>query len=149
MTAELLACPFCGSDGEELGRFCDPSEGHDNSGPSRRIQCYGCHIEAPFYDSEAEAIAAWNRRAIPAAPSDVAGRMMQEFYVSAAYDPHAARPADTVQAAIAFTLQALSHDREVMREALEKMVNASENVGRKHFRELAAETLASLKGGAK
>jgi len=34
--------------------------------------------------------------------------LMQEFYLSPGYDPKAARPADTVQAAIAFTLAALS-----------------------------------------
>ena len=66
----LLPCPFCGVKGEELGLMCDREEGADNSGPSRRIQCYGCHIEAPFYDTQEEAIAAWNRR-VPA-PADVA-----------------------------------------------------------------------------
>lgn len=59
---ELLSCPFCGADDEELMMFCDPQEGHDNSGTSRRIQCGGCNIEAPFYDTKTAAIAAWNRR---------------------------------------------------------------------------------------
>ena len=57
---ELKPCPFCGSD--EIMRLCDPAQGLDNSGPSRALSCAGCHIEAPFYDTEAEAIAAWNRR---------------------------------------------------------------------------------------
>lgn len=58
----LKPCPFCGASGEDLMLFCDPSEGLNNSGPSRRVQCAGCNIEAPFYDTEDEAIAAWNRR---------------------------------------------------------------------------------------
>lgn len=60
LSEKLLPCPFCGS--RELMMFCDPAEGRDNSGPSRRIQCAGCHIEAPFYDAEALAIEAWNTR---------------------------------------------------------------------------------------
>lgn len=63
---DLKNCPFCGSSGEELMMFCDPEEGRDNSGPSRRIQCAVCNVEAPFYPSKAEAIAAWNRRALQA-----------------------------------------------------------------------------------
>jgi len=63
MSATLKPCPFCNTSGEELMIFCDPEEGRDNSGPSRRIQCAGCHVEAPFYPTEADAIAAWNRRA--------------------------------------------------------------------------------------
>ena len=59
----IAPCPFCGSD--EIMRFCDPTEAPDNSVPSRRLQCAGCHIEAPFYDTEAEAIAAWNTRSNP------------------------------------------------------------------------------------
>lgn len=59
--SDLEPCPFCGSSGEELMMFCDPEEGRDNSGPSRRVQCAGCNIEAPFYSTEAEAISAWNR----------------------------------------------------------------------------------------
>lgn len=60
---DLKPCPFCGSGGAELMLFCDPEEGRDNSGPSRRIQCAVCHIEAPFYPTEKEAITAWNTRA--------------------------------------------------------------------------------------
>jgi Lar family restriction alleviation protein len=65
----LLPCPFCGAPESELMLCCDPEEGLDNSGPSRRIQCAGCNIEAPFYDTESEAIAAWNRRA-PTSPAE-------------------------------------------------------------------------------
>ncbi|WP_266029916.1 Lar family restriction alleviation protein [Brucella intermedia] len=67
MASELLPCPFCGAPEDELMIFADPEEAFDNSGPSRRIQCAGCHIEAPFYPSEAEAVAAWNTRPAPAA----------------------------------------------------------------------------------
>lgn len=46
------------------------------------------------------------------APAEGAGedadRLMQEFYLSRDYDPKAARPADTVKAAIAFALRARS-----------------------------------------
>jgi len=63
---DLKPCPFCG--GEELMLFCDPEEGRDNSGKSRRVQCAGCNVEAPFYSTAHEAIAAWNRRARPAPP---------------------------------------------------------------------------------
>ena len=38
--------------------------------------------------------------------TEVADRLMQDFYLSPAYDPKAARPADTVKAAIAFALAA-------------------------------------------
>lgn len=37
---------------------------------------------------------------------DVVERLMREFYVSSAYDPKAARPADVVKAAIKFALTA-------------------------------------------
>jgi hypothetical protein len=63
MIRALKPCPFCNARGEDLMIFCDPNEGSDNSGASRRIQCARCNIEAPFYPSEREAILAWNRRA--------------------------------------------------------------------------------------
>ena len=66
VTDALKPCPFCGTSGEDLMLFCDPEEARDNSGPSRRVQCGGCHIEAPYYDTEAEAITAWNTRALSA-----------------------------------------------------------------------------------
>lgn len=62
-TPELSPCPFCGSDGEELGICADPDM---PKSPARRIQCYWCNVEAPFHPSEADAIAAWNTRASPA-----------------------------------------------------------------------------------
>jgi len=65
MASELKPCPFCGVPEDELMILADPEEAFDNSGPSRRIQCAGCHIEAPFYPSRAEAIAAWNTRPAP------------------------------------------------------------------------------------
>lgn len=71
----LEPCPFCGAGGDNLGLFCDPDEGLDNSGPSRRVQCFGCNVEAPFYDSKAEAIAAWNTRAKPDVVEALAQRL--------------------------------------------------------------------------
>ncbi len=58
----LDPCPFCGADGENLGTFCEPDLTECSA---RRIQCFGCTVEAPFYPSEEEAIAAWNRRPAP------------------------------------------------------------------------------------
>jgi len=84
---DLKNCPFCGSSGEELMMFCDPEEGRDNSGLSRRIQCAVCHVEAPFYPSEVEAIAAWNRRALQAVGPEpaVAGREKLNSAVDAVF----------------------------------------------------------------
>lgn len=65
----LAECPFCGATGDDLMLFCDPQEGLDNSGPSRRVQCAGCNVEAPYYSTQAEAIEAWNRRTPTAAGS--------------------------------------------------------------------------------
>lgn len=62
-TTELSPCPFCKSDGEELG-ICADLDMPESS--ARRIQCYGCNVETPFHPSEADAIAAWNTRASPA-----------------------------------------------------------------------------------
>lgn len=59
--------------------FCDPDEGRDNSGPSRRIQCAGCHIEAPFYPTESEAIAAWNRRTLSTITPAEAGGLVERL----------------------------------------------------------------------
>lgn len=39
---------------------------------------------------------------------DMVERLMLDFYASKAYDPKAARPADTVKAAIGFTIGAMS-----------------------------------------
>ena len=62
----LKPCPFCGASGDDLMMFCDPAEGRFNNGPSRRVQCGGCCIEAPYYPTEAEDVDAWNRRVTPA-----------------------------------------------------------------------------------
>lgn len=50
---ELKPCPWCGSDKIVFGG----SPGH------MYLSCIGCNAEGPYGDfSEAEAIAAWNRR---------------------------------------------------------------------------------------
>ncbi|MBP0438455.1 Lar family restriction alleviation protein [Tianweitania sediminis] len=72
--AGLRPCPFCGASGDDLMVFCDPDEGSNNSGSSRRIQCAGCNIEAPFYASKAEAVSAWNSRSRQLAPDADARR---------------------------------------------------------------------------
>lgn len=59
MNEKLKPCPFCGASGEELGILTDSDM---SSSPARRVQCYSCNIEPPFYPDEASAIAAWNRR---------------------------------------------------------------------------------------
>jgi len=51
-------CPFCGGDDLEV---TDMDGDH-------YVLCHGCALEAPFHDSRAEAVAAWNRRAAIAAP---------------------------------------------------------------------------------
>lgn len=58
--ADLKPCPFCGADGDELGICSEPDL---NNSAARRIQCYSCNVEAPFYPDEGSAISAWNRRA--------------------------------------------------------------------------------------
>jgi Lar family restriction alleviation protein len=54
----LLPCPFCG---ERLQSFVgnDPDSLEDMAA----IRCDGCGAQGPFYTTNDEAIAAWNRRA--------------------------------------------------------------------------------------
>lgn len=62
MSEALNPCPFCASDGEEIGLCYDtgqtPAEGRDWF-----MRCYVCHVETMRYDTRGEAAAAWNRRA--------------------------------------------------------------------------------------
>ena len=51
--AELLSCPFCGGEAR-IHEFADVPD------------CGGCHALGPVADTVPEAIAAWNRRALPA-----------------------------------------------------------------------------------
>lgn len=48
---ELKPCPFCGGEAEIV-----------MSGGDRRVECKKCGARSDWYDTEAEAIAAWNRR---------------------------------------------------------------------------------------
>ena len=63
---ELKPCPFCGEsvrDDEQelcLDSFLQMSE---KAGPLFYLECFGCGIETRWFPTEAEAIAAWNRRA--------------------------------------------------------------------------------------
>ena len=59
MTEALKPCPFCGGDDLEV---TDMDGDH-------YVLCHGCALEAPFHDSRAAVIAAWNTRAALAAPA--------------------------------------------------------------------------------
>lgn len=48
---ELKPCPFCGSDEIVLGKGLFA------------VMCLGCGVITKYYNTEKEAIAAWNRRA--------------------------------------------------------------------------------------
>lgn len=51
---DILSCPFCGG------------EGHPRSTSDEWIKCLDCGAAGPTEDTEAEAIAAWNARALSA-----------------------------------------------------------------------------------
>lgn len=75
---ELLPCPFAdGSDKHGFRRFPVRSNKNDGAGPEDAwwVQCT-CGCDGPFGDSEAEAIAAWNRRA--SLPPMKASRVIEE-----------------------------------------------------------------------
>ena len=70
MNAETIAtCPFCGGDPAIIHNTVD------FKAVSHAITCFGCEAGTKFYTDEADAIAAWNRRAdldaTPAAPVPV------------------------------------------------------------------------------
>ncbi|CAG9173228.1 Lar family restriction alleviation protein [Cupriavidus respiraculi] len=60
MATDLKPCPFCGSDEITVGSFASAEfERH-------YVKCEECDCAAQGHDCEADAIAAWNRRAAPA-----------------------------------------------------------------------------------
>lgn len=67
MSADLKPCPFCGSDGEELG-LCYDTGSQPLVGTDWFVRCYVCHVETERFVTQAEAIAAWNTRAEGPAP---------------------------------------------------------------------------------
>lgn len=68
MTAQSMpgSCPFCGAHAGIFDSSSALSDGH-----AWRVEClsHTCHSMTCWWHSEAEAIAAWNRRALPR-PSD-------------------------------------------------------------------------------
>ena len=58
MNDTLLPCPFCGGTNIEIGIL----ESHGNGTFDWKARCDDCDF---CYDTEAEAITAWNRRATP------------------------------------------------------------------------------------
>jgi len=158
MADELKPCPFCNASGENLGLLCDPAEGLDNSGPSRRVQCYGCNIEAPFYDSRVEAIAAWNTRPAPKADSALVGEPdrnqphpLSQIWAGAFHAWVNGSHWDACE-----SLRAALSDRDVV---LEEAIRTAENClialpcgvglacGAQHARRRIIEDLTALKGG--
>lgn len=125
---ELEPCPFCGASGEDLMLFCDPAEARDNSGPSRRIQCAQCHIEAPYYDTEVEAITAWNTRT-PAATADREVLVDAEFIAEITLNVITLRGdptgelADIERAANRILTALRASDRDAVIEELEANIN--------------------------
>ena len=63
MTSELKPCPFCGSKYTQVrymgGKWQEPSA--FSSG--YRGECCGCYAVTAAYDTEADAMRAWNARA--------------------------------------------------------------------------------------
>lgn len=57
MSKELKECPFCGSSGDEVAMH------KEVDGCEWFVRCYVCHVETVRNETDAEAIAAWNRRA--------------------------------------------------------------------------------------
>jgi Lar family restriction alleviation protein len=63
--ADLLPCPFCGG-APFIGHIYVThhlSNGDELKGEQRRLRCRECGSEGAQRNTEAEAIAAWNRRA--------------------------------------------------------------------------------------
>ena len=63
----LLPCPFCASTETGLYR---PTEAREGSGwHDWFVRCHQCHVESAEYETESEAVTAWNTRTTPPARS--------------------------------------------------------------------------------
>lgn len=58
---ELKPCPFCGGKAGTVRRW----QSGDGTGKDIWIRCENCGMETIRYDTDEDAIAAWNRRAEP------------------------------------------------------------------------------------
>lgn len=59
---ELLPCPFCGGEADTMTPEADDMR-------AATVMCMGCYCTGKECETEAQAIAAWNRRASQAAPA--------------------------------------------------------------------------------
>lgn len=79
LAQELEACPFCGNDGS--GPIEDALhvsfQEHDWREPSWTPQCDKCTGTMGYFNSEEEAIAAWNTRTQPAPASGEVGELVE------------------------------------------------------------------------
>ena len=69
MMDKLKLCPFCGGkatihndaiDEHWSPSFCDPDSGGSRH---KTVSCHSCHFSIDAYETQIEAIEAWNRRA--------------------------------------------------------------------------------------
>lgn len=64
MATDIQPCPFCGGEAHATTGFTTQENWPD--GHFHRIFCGKCQCRQLFHRTKAEAIAAWNRRAVPA-----------------------------------------------------------------------------------
>ena len=65
MSKKLMPCPFCGGTANVKTRYIGYGSIGLGEHDEYRVACQECHASSDEYRHEAEAIAAWNRRAQP------------------------------------------------------------------------------------